>query len=185
MTFSAIVFIFVVALFQQDRIAAAPPTGDFQLGFTAIAHPTSCRRHVDNSEHLRQYERLVDVFSCHLRNGPASKLLKRSHLGWNHCGHRVPRVLPGDLPQRRDLAINVCFRQCKRTLQDPLRRRNTWIGHWFRHLPRCCSQLRLCLANLKHKTPTGDLCRSMVNMARNEPDLWHTWFRCSRSGSGS
>lgn len=34
------VFIFVVAVTQQDRPAAAPATGDFDLGWTAFAHPT-------------------------------------------------------------------------------------------------------------------------------------------------
>ncbi|RVX65947.1 hypothetical protein B0A52_09832 [Exophiala mesophila] len=39
-TFFIAVFIFVVAVTQQDRPAAAPPTGDFDLGWTAIAYPT-------------------------------------------------------------------------------------------------------------------------------------------------
>lgn len=39
-TFFVAVFIFVVAVTQQSRPAAAPPTGDFDLGFTAIAYPT-------------------------------------------------------------------------------------------------------------------------------------------------
>ncbi|OAL35187.1 hypothetical protein AYO20_05441 [Fonsecaea nubica] len=39
-TFFIAVFIFVVAVTQQDRPAAAPPTGDFDLGWVAIAHPT-------------------------------------------------------------------------------------------------------------------------------------------------
>lgn len=39
-TFFVAVFIFVVAVTQQDRPAAAPPTGDFDLGWTAIAYPT-------------------------------------------------------------------------------------------------------------------------------------------------
>jgi Transmembrane amino acid transporter protein len=39
-TFFIAVFIFVVAVTQQDRPAAAPQTGPFDLGFTAIAHPT-------------------------------------------------------------------------------------------------------------------------------------------------
>ncbi|CZR55645.1 related to neutral amino acid permease [Phialocephala subalpina] len=39
-TFFIAVFIFVVAVTQQDRPAAAPKTGDFDLGWTAIAHPT-------------------------------------------------------------------------------------------------------------------------------------------------
>ncbi|RFU26982.1 hypothetical protein B7463_g9346, partial [Scytalidium lignicola] len=34
------VFIFVVAVTQQGRPAAAPPTGNFDLGWTAIAYPT-------------------------------------------------------------------------------------------------------------------------------------------------
>ncbi|KAK0378989.1 hypothetical protein CLIM01_03686 [Colletotrichum limetticola] len=38
-TFFIAVFIFVVAVTQQDRPAVAPP-GDFDLGWTAIAHPT-------------------------------------------------------------------------------------------------------------------------------------------------
>lgn len=38
-TFFVAVFIFVVAVTQQDRPAAAPPTGDFDLGWVAIAHP--------------------------------------------------------------------------------------------------------------------------------------------------
>ncbi|KAK5190676.1 hypothetical protein LTR99_003406 [Exophiala xenobiotica] len=38
-TFFIAVFIFVVAVTQQDRPAAAPPTGDFDLGWKAIAHP--------------------------------------------------------------------------------------------------------------------------------------------------
>lgn len=40
LTFFIAVFIFVVAVTQQDRPAAAPPTGDFELGWTAIAYPT-------------------------------------------------------------------------------------------------------------------------------------------------
>lgn len=39
-TFFLAVFIFVVAVTQQDRPAAAPQTGDFDLGWTAIAYPT-------------------------------------------------------------------------------------------------------------------------------------------------
>ena len=39
-TFFIAVFIFVVAVTQQDRPAAAPPTGDFDLGWSAIAYPT-------------------------------------------------------------------------------------------------------------------------------------------------
>lgn len=39
-TFFIAVFIFVVAVTQQKRPAAAPPTGDFELGWTAIAYPT-------------------------------------------------------------------------------------------------------------------------------------------------
>ena len=39
-TFFIAVFIFVVAVTQQDRPAAAPPTGDFDLGWIAIAQPT-------------------------------------------------------------------------------------------------------------------------------------------------
>ncbi|KAJ4252856.1 hypothetical protein NW762_010762 [Fusarium torreyae] len=39
-TFFVAVFIFVVAVTQQDRPAMAPQTGDFDLGWTAIAHPT-------------------------------------------------------------------------------------------------------------------------------------------------
>jgi hypothetical protein len=39
-TFFIAVFIFVVTVTQQDRPAAAPKTGDFDLGWTAIAHPT-------------------------------------------------------------------------------------------------------------------------------------------------
>lgn len=38
-TFFAAVFIFVVAVTQQDRPAAAPPTGEYELGWTAIAYP--------------------------------------------------------------------------------------------------------------------------------------------------
>ncbi len=38
-TFFIAVFIFVVAVTQQDRPAAAPPTGDFDLGWAAISHP--------------------------------------------------------------------------------------------------------------------------------------------------
>ncbi|KAK4943616.1 hypothetical protein LTR10_016911 [Elasticomyces elasticus] len=38
-TFFIAVFIFVVAVTQQDRPAAAPQTGDFDLGWTAIAYP--------------------------------------------------------------------------------------------------------------------------------------------------
>lgn len=38
-TFFVAVFIFVVAVTQQDRPAAAPPTGDFDLGWKAIAYP--------------------------------------------------------------------------------------------------------------------------------------------------
>ncbi|KAF5986611.1 neutral amino acid permease [Fusarium coicis] len=39
-TFFVAVFIFVVAVTQQDRPATAPKTGDYELGWTAIAHPT-------------------------------------------------------------------------------------------------------------------------------------------------
>ncbi|KAI1854968.1 hypothetical protein JX266_001086 [Neoarthrinium moseri] len=39
-TFFIAVFVFVVAVTQQDRPAAAPPTGDFELGWTALAYPT-------------------------------------------------------------------------------------------------------------------------------------------------
>ncbi|KAJ9150650.1 Amino acid transporter [Pleurostoma richardsiae] len=39
-TFFIAVFIFVVAVTQQDRPAAAPATGDFDLGWHAIAYPT-------------------------------------------------------------------------------------------------------------------------------------------------
>lgn len=39
-TFFVAVFIFVVAVTQQDRPAVAPQTGSFELGWTAIAHPT-------------------------------------------------------------------------------------------------------------------------------------------------
>ncbi|KAI1629550.1 amino acid transporter [Exophiala viscosa] len=38
-TFFIAVFIFVVAVTQQARPAAAPQTGDFDLGYTAIAYP--------------------------------------------------------------------------------------------------------------------------------------------------
>lgn len=38
-TFFVAVFIFVVAVTQQERPAAAPQTGDFDLGWTAIAYP--------------------------------------------------------------------------------------------------------------------------------------------------
>ena len=38
-SFFVAVFIFVVAVTQQDRPAAAPPTGEFDLGWTAIAYP--------------------------------------------------------------------------------------------------------------------------------------------------
>ena len=39
-TFFVAVFIFVVAVTQQNRPAAAPQSGHFELGWTAIAHPT-------------------------------------------------------------------------------------------------------------------------------------------------
>lgn len=39
-TFVIAVLIFTVAVTQQDRPAAAPPTGAFDLGYTAIAYPT-------------------------------------------------------------------------------------------------------------------------------------------------
>ena len=39
-TFFIAVFIFVVAVTQQDRPAAAPQSGPFELGWTAIAYPT-------------------------------------------------------------------------------------------------------------------------------------------------
>jgi hypothetical protein len=39
-TFFTAVFIFVVAVTQQARPAAAPKTGPFELGWTAIAYPT-------------------------------------------------------------------------------------------------------------------------------------------------
>lgn len=38
-TFFVAVFIFVVAVTQQDRPAAAPQTGDYELGWTAVASP--------------------------------------------------------------------------------------------------------------------------------------------------
>jgi len=38
-TFFIAVFVFVVAVTQQKRPAAAPQTGDFELGWTAIAYP--------------------------------------------------------------------------------------------------------------------------------------------------
>jgi hypothetical protein len=38
-TFFAAIFIFTVAVARQDRPAAAPPTGDFDLGFKIIAIP--------------------------------------------------------------------------------------------------------------------------------------------------
>lgn len=38
-TFFAAIFIFTVAVARQDRPAAALPTGDFDLGFKAIATP--------------------------------------------------------------------------------------------------------------------------------------------------
>lgn len=39
-TFVLGVFVFTIAVTQQDRPAAAPPTGDFDLGWTAISYPT-------------------------------------------------------------------------------------------------------------------------------------------------
>lgn len=39
-TFLLAVFIFTVAVTQQDRPPAAPPTGDFDLGWTPIAYPS-------------------------------------------------------------------------------------------------------------------------------------------------
>lgn len=39
-TFVAAVLIFTVAVSQQDRPAAAPPTGEFDLGYVAVAFPT-------------------------------------------------------------------------------------------------------------------------------------------------
>lgn len=39
-TFVVAVLIFTVAVTQQDRPAAAPPTGDFEMGYTAIAYPS-------------------------------------------------------------------------------------------------------------------------------------------------
>ena len=39
-SFFLAVFIFVVAVTQQRRPAAAPPNGPFELGWTAIAYPT-------------------------------------------------------------------------------------------------------------------------------------------------
>lgn len=39
-TFFVAVCIFVVAVTQQDRPAMAPPTGDYDLGWAAIVHPT-------------------------------------------------------------------------------------------------------------------------------------------------
>ncbi|KAH7041512.1 LOW QUALITY PROTEIN: transmembrane amino acid transporter [Microdochium trichocladiopsis] len=39
-TFVLGVFVFTIAITQQDRPAAAPPTGDFDLGWTAISYPT-------------------------------------------------------------------------------------------------------------------------------------------------
>ena len=38
-TFFVAVFIFVVAVTQQDRPAAAPKTGPYELGWTAVAYP--------------------------------------------------------------------------------------------------------------------------------------------------
>lgn len=40
LTFFLAVFIFTVAVTQQDRPAAAPKTGTFELGWTAIAYPS-------------------------------------------------------------------------------------------------------------------------------------------------
>lgn len=40
LTFFLAVFIFTVAVTQTDRPAAAPQTGDFELGWTAIAYPS-------------------------------------------------------------------------------------------------------------------------------------------------
>ncbi|GFG25981.1 hypothetical protein IFM61606_05944 [Aspergillus udagawae] len=40
LTFVLAVFIFTIAVTQQDRPAAAPPTGDFDLGWAPIAYPT-------------------------------------------------------------------------------------------------------------------------------------------------
>ncbi|KAF3809313.1 N amino acid transport system protein [Colletotrichum gloeosporioides] len=39
-TFFVAVFVFVVAVTKQDRPAVAPQTGPFELGWTAVAHPT-------------------------------------------------------------------------------------------------------------------------------------------------
>lgn len=39
-TFTIAVFVFTVAVTQVDRPAAAPQTGDFELGFVPIAYPT-------------------------------------------------------------------------------------------------------------------------------------------------
>ncbi|KAL8389040.1 hypothetical protein RB595_008836 [Gaeumannomyces hyphopodioides] len=39
-TFVLSVFVFTVAVGRQDRPAGAPPTGDFDLGWVAVAHPT-------------------------------------------------------------------------------------------------------------------------------------------------
>jgi hypothetical protein len=39
-TFLVGVFVFTIAVTQQDRPAAAPPTGDFDLGWNAMAYPT-------------------------------------------------------------------------------------------------------------------------------------------------
>jgi hypothetical protein len=38
-TFTAGVFVFTIAVTQQDRPAAAPPTGDFDLGWNIIVYP--------------------------------------------------------------------------------------------------------------------------------------------------
>uniref|UniRef100_L2FDE2 Amino acid transporter n=1 Tax=Colletotrichum fructicola (strain Nara gc5) TaxID=1213859 RepID=L2FDE2_COLFN len=46
-TFFVAVFVFVVAVTKQDRPAVAPQTGPFELGWTAVAHPTFMRRPQD------------------------------------------------------------------------------------------------------------------------------------------
>lgn len=40
LTFVVAVPVFTVAVTQQDRPAAAPPTGDFDFGWAAMAYPT-------------------------------------------------------------------------------------------------------------------------------------------------
>ncbi|KAF3051814.1 hypothetical protein E8E11_002995 [Didymella keratinophila] len=58
-TFFAAIFIFTVAVARQDRPAAALPTGDFDLGFKAIATPGFVVGMVSSATYLSEYRKAV------------------------------------------------------------------------------------------------------------------------------